>query len=288
MATYRGGYYKRRNRNRDRNNAVKIGLLIGVSILMMAPVATAILGGIRTNGEFLARPFDLPRQGIQWHQYTEILVDDGFWNSFKNSIMITAGVTVLNVTLASMLAFAFTRIKFVGRGLLFNILSIGLLFPLVIAILPIFIQIRQIGLMDSLWGVILPIVAFGLPGSVVILRGFFLAIPIELEDAAYIDGCSTWGFFRHILIPLARPALAAVAVLQVIVGWNEYFLPLITLSNPKLWPLTLGIMQYQGQYGTDYARVMAYVVILMIPAVGFYLLTERYIVTGLTGGELKG
>lgn len=288
MATRRDNYYKRRNRNRDRNNTLKIALMVGICLFMMGPVATAVLGSVRTTGEFLARPFDLPRQGIQWQHYTEILVNSGFWNSFRNSIFITVGVTTLNVTLASLLAFGFTRLKFAGRGLLFNILSIGLLFPLVIAILPIFIQIRQIGLIDTLWGVILPTVAFGLPGSVVILRGFFVAVPQELEDAAYIDGCTTWGFFRHILIPLARPALAAVAVLQVIVGWNDYFLPLITLSDPKLWPLTLGLMQFQGQYGTDWARIMAYVVILMIPAVGFYLLTERYIVTGLTGGELKG
>lgn len=273
---------------RTQSNAWKFALMIGVCLIVMGPVATAVLGSIRTTGEFLTRPFDLPRQGIQWQHFTEILAGSNFWLSFRNSLIITAGVTILNVTLASMLAFALTRIQFKGRGLLFNFLSLGLLFPLVIAILPIFIQIRQLGLTNSLWGVILPVVAFGLPGSVVILRGFFMSIPDELEDASYIDGCTTWGFFRLILLPLARPALAAVAVLQVILGWNEYFLPLIALPDAKLWPLPLGLMQFQGQFGTDWARVMAYVVILMVPAVLFYLLTERYIVTGLTGGELKG
>jgi raffinose/stachyose/melibiose transport system permease protein len=139
-----------------------------------------------------------------------------------------------------------------------------------------------------MFGVILPLVAFGLPGSVVILRGFFSSVPGELEDAAYIDGCTTLGFFRYILIPLARPALSAVATLQVIASWNEYFLPLIVLTDDAKWPLPLGIMQFQGQYGTDYARIMAYVTLLIIPAVLFYLLAEKYIVTGLTGGELKG
>lgn len=267
---------------------VKIGILIVVCLMIMGPVATAILGSIRTTGEFLARPFDIPRGEIQFQHYTDVLTDGGFWNSFKNSLLITAGVTFFNVTLASLLAFAFSRLQFWGRGLLFNILSIGLLFPLVIAILPIFIQVRQLGLINSMWGVILPMVAFGLPGSVVILRGFFTTVPNELEDASYIDGCTTWGFFWYVLLPLARPALASVAVLQVITGWNEYFLPLIIFTDPELWPLPLGIMQYQGQFGTDWARVMAYVVILMVPAVVFYLFTERYIVTGLTGGELKG
>lgn len=268
--------------------ALKYLILIFLCAIIMGPVLTAILGGMRTNGEVLARPFDLPRKGIQWENYTGILETDAFWQSLKNSLLITAGVAILNIVLSSMLAFVFSHIKFRGRGLLFNIISIGLLFPWVVAILPIFIQVNKFGLINSLWGVILPLVAFGMPGSIMILRGFFIAIPSELEDASYIDGCTRIGFFRYILLPLARPALTAVATLQVIAGWNEYFLPLIVLADSKKWPLPLGIMQFQGQFGNDWARIMAYVTILMIPAVIFYLFAERYIVTGLTGGELKG
>jgi raffinose/stachyose/melibiose transport system permease protein len=268
--------------------AFKYAILIILCLIIMGPVVTAVLGSIRTTGEFLSTPFGLPRNGIQWENYTSILGSGSFWNSLKNSLIITGGVTLLNVTLASMLAFIFSRVTFRGRALLFNILLIGLLFPLVVAILPIFIQVRQLGLVNSMWGVILPLVAFGLPGSVVILRNFFMSVPGELEDASYIDGCTTFGFFRFILLPLARPALLAVGTLQVIGSWNEYFLPLIVLADPQQWPLPLGIMQYQGQYGTDYARIMAYVTLLIIPAVLFYLIAEKYIVTGLTGGELKG
>lgn len=268
--------------------AFKYAILIILCLIIMGPVVTAVLGSIRTTGEFLSTPFGLPRNGIQWENYTSILGSGSFWNSLKNSLIITGGVTLLNVTLASMLAFIFSRVTFRGRTLLFNILLIGLLFPLVVAILPIFIQVRQLGLVNSMWGVILPLVAFGLPGSVVILRNFFMSVPGELEDASYIDGCTTFGFFRFILLPLARPALLAVGTLQVIGSWNEYFLPLIVLADPQQWPLPLGIMQYQGQYGTDYARIMAYVTLLIIPAVLFYLIAEKYIVTGLTGGELKG
>jgi raffinose/stachyose/melibiose transport system permease protein len=254
----------------------------------LAPIITAVSGSIRTTGEFIAQPLGLPTQGIQWTNYTNILIDSDFWNAFGNSLVLTIGIAVLNVVLASMMAFVFARIQFRGRTLVFNILSIGLLFPLVVAILPIFIQIRQIGLINSIWGVILPMVAFGLPGSVVILRGFFEAIPDELEDASYIDGCNRAQFFFYVLAPMARPAVAAVGTLQVIAGWNEYFLPLLILNDPKMWPLPLGIMQFQGQFGREWALIMAYVVILMVPAVVFYLFTERYIVTGLTGGELKG
>ncbi len=268
---------------------LKYVILIILSIIIMGPVMTAILGGMRTNGEFLARPIDLPRNGIQWENYTSILEDSKFWTATKNSALITLGVASINITLASMLAFVFSRIKFVGRNLLFNIISFGLLFPLVVAILPLFIQLRQLGLLNSLWGVILPMAAFGLPGSVVILRGFFMSIPRELEDAAYIDGANIFGFFFFILLPISRPALSAVITLNIVAAWNEYFLPLLVLGpTQSKWPLPLGIMQFQGQYGTDWARVMAYVTILIIPAVVFYLFTEKLIVTGLTGGELKG
>ncbi len=264
-------------------------ILLGIVLfLILAPIVTAISGSIRTTGEFIARPFGLPTQGIQWSNYIDILVNNSFWNSFRNTLFITVGVTSLNVVFGSMMAFVFARVPFRGRTFLFNVLSIGLLFPLVVAILPIFIQIRQIGLINSMWGVILPLVAFGLPGTVVILRGFFKGIPDELEDASYIDGCNRMQFFFYILLPMARPALAAVGTLQVIAGWNEYFLPLLILNDPKLWPLPLGIMQFQGQFGREWALIMAYVVILMVPTVLFYLFTERYIVTGLTGGELKG
>lgn len=263
-------------------------ILIIVCLIVIGPVVTAILGSLRTTGEFQSDPFGLPMNGIRWENYLGILQSESFWLSLRSSLIITAGVTSLNVVLASMLAFVFSRIEFFGRGLLFNVLSLGLLFPLVIAILPIFIQVRQLGLINSLVGVILPLVAFGLPGSVVILRGFFMSVPRELEDAAYIDGCTTFGFFRRILLPLARPSLTAVAVLQVIASWNEYFLPLLVLNDQTIWPLPLGISQFQGQFGTDWARVMAYVTLLIIPAILFYFVVEKYIVTGLTGGELKG
>ncbi len=269
-------------------NTVRYIVLLIVTFIMLAPVLVAVLGGMRTTGEFLARPFDIPRQDIQWENFTSILEDSRFWMMFKNSVIITVGATVMTVMLSSMLGYIFARVEFRGRGFLFNVITFGLLFPFVIAILPIFIQIRELGLINTYWGVILPLVAFAIPASTLILRGFFRAIPLELEEAAYIDGCTVFGFFYRILLPMARPAVAAIAILQVIVAWNDYFLALLILTDEKKWTLPLGLMQFQGQYGTDWARVMAYVTILIIPVILFYVFTERYIVTGLTGGELKG
>ena len=269
-------------------NFLRYAFLFVLTFIMLSPVLVAVLGGMRTNGEFLARPFDLPRQGIQWENFTQVLESGQFWKMLRNSLIITSGSTVITVALSSMLGYIFARVNFFGRGIFFNIVTLGLLFPFVIAILPIFIQVRELNLINSYWGVILPLVTFGLPGSTLILRGFFKAIPVELEEAAYIDGCTVFGFFYRILLPMARPAVAAIAILQVIIAWNDYFLALLILTNEEKWTLPLGLMQFQGQYGTDWAAIMAYVTILMIPAVVFYMVTERYIVTGLTGGELKG
>lgn len=262
-------------------------ILIVLALIILGPVLTAVLGGLKTTGELYDMPFGLPTTP-RWENYTGILTSQSFWRQLTNSSIIVLGTVSITVTTSALLAFVFSRLEFAGREMLFNFFTLGLLFPVTIAFLPVFIQVRQVGLINNHFGIILPLVAFGIPGSTLILRGFFRGIPSELEDAAYIDGCGTIGFFWYVLLPLARPALGAVLVLQTIVSWNEYFLPLLVLTDDSKWPLTLGIMQFQGQYGTDWGRVMAFVSLLIVPAVLFYIFTQRYIVTGLTGGELKG
>ena len=269
-------------------NFLKYAIVIVLALIMSGPVITALLGSMRTSGEFISQPIGLPKSGIQWQNYTNILTGASFWGQLGSSLIISLGAVTVTVIVAGLLGFIFARVEFRGRALWFNLLMIGLLFPLTVAILPLFIQLLQLGLVDTYWGVILPIAAFSTPSNTVILTNFFSQIPRELEDASYIDGCSRFGFFRYILLPLARPALTAVATLVLVYSWNEFFLPLTILNDPAKWPLPLGLMQYQGQYGTDWARVMAFVMLLIIPAVIFYIFAEKYIVTGLTGGELKG
>ena len=198
------------------------------------------------------------------------------------------GTVALTMLSASMAAFVFARMSFKGRDLLFNYLMIGLLFPVIVAILPLFLLMRQLHLTNSLMGMILVQAAYGIPGTILVLRGFFRALPRDLEDAAYIDGCTSFGFFWRVLLRLSTPALAANAALGMVGSWNALFLPLVVLDKEEMWTLPLGTMQFQGQYATEWSRVMAFVVLAMIPAVIFYLLAERYIVSGLTGGSLKG
>jgi raffinose/stachyose/melibiose transport system permease protein len=255
--------------------------------VVLVPLMMTLFGAIKTTGDLLFNPLGLPDR-IHWENFDGILQNPNFWIQLRNSLVVMLVSAIGVVLLASMPAFVFARTPFPGRDFVFNFFTLGLLFPLAVAILPLYIAIRQLSLIDTHWGIILPQIAFGLPGTILILRGFFSALPQEIEDAAYIDGCSTVGFFWYIALPLVRPALAAVFVLAMVGSWNAFFLPLLVLNKEHLWTLPLGIMQFQGQWGTDWARVLAFVSLTLIPTILFYFFAERHIVTGLTAGAVKG
>ena len=217
-----------------------------------------------------------------------ILSTPSFWRLMRNSAILMVATTGGVVIICGLAAFVFARLEFRGKNWLFNLFTLGLMFPINVAILPVYLALRQMGLTNQLLGVVLVQVAFQISGNILILRGFFAAIPAELQDAAYIDGCTAFGFFWRILLPLARPALAAVAALTMIVSWNDLLVPLVVINDDALWTLPLGTMQFQGEYGQDLALVAAFLSLSMIPAVIFYLFAERQIVSGLTAGALKG
>ena len=263
------------------------GIAIVVSIIIIYPILIAVLGGFKTSGELLNRPFSLPKEWML-DNYQYVFGLDSFWRQLRNSIIVMIGTVVLATFSASLAAFVFARMSFKGRDTIFNVFMIGLLFPIMVAILPLYILMRQMGLLNSLMGVILVEAAFQLSGMILILRSFFRSLPRELEDATYIDGGGAFTFFWYVLLPLSGPALAANAALAMVFSWNLLFLPLLVLNDEILYTLPLGTMQFFGQYTTNWARLMAFIVVAMVPAVIFYLLAERHIVSGLTGGALKG
>jgi len=258
-----------------------------VMALVFVPIVMLVFGALKTRGEFLTRPYTPPIPP-RWENLSGILSDSTFWIMLRNSLVVMLATTLGVVFVCSLAAFVFARMEFRAKGLAFNLFTLGLMFPINVAILPVYFVLRQMGLIDNLWGVIVVQTAFQLSGNIMILRGFFTAIPAELQDAAYIDGCSAFGFFWRILLPLARPALSAVAALTMIVSWNDLLVPLVVLNSDKLWTLPLGTMQFQGQYGQDLALVSAFVALSAIPTIIFYLLAERQIVSGLTAGAIKG
>lgn len=268
-------------------STLRWAVMLLVAAVVIVPVAFAAIGGFRTTGELQNNPAALPNS---WYptNYIEALTGDAYWTELWNSVLIAAITTTVLVVVTSLAAFAFARIAFRGREALYTLFVLGLLFPSAVAILPLYILIRGLGLLDNPLGVALPQAAFQIPLTIVILRPFFRSIPAELEDAARIDGCSLFGFFWRILLPLSRPALATVSVLAVVLSWNEFLLPLIVLSGQDQWTLPLGVMNFSTEYTSDIARVLAFTTLAMIPALAFYVLAERQIVGGLTSGSVKG
>jgi len=263
-----------------------------VVVVIFVPIVILIFGSLKTTGEMYSHPYTIPNPP-HWENLLGILSTPVFWVLLRNSLVVMAGTTAGVVFVCGLAAFVFARLEFRGKNWLFNLFTLGLMFPINVAILPVYFVLRQmnemgIKMIDSLWGVILVQLAFQISGNVMILRGFFTAIPAELQDAAYIDGCNNFDFFWRILLPLARPALAAIAALTMIVSWNDLLVPLVVLNSDELWTLPLGTMQFQGQYGQDLALVSAFVALSAIPTVIFYLFAERQIVSGLTAGAVKG
>ncbi|MFD9074283.1 carbohydrate ABC transporter permease [Streptomyces lasiicapitis] len=258
-----------------------------VGVVMVTPLLYALVSGFKSTDQLSSNTFGLPSPWVT-SNYTEILKSGTFWRSIGSSTLIAVGTTVLTVGTAALAAFALARFVFRGRELLFTLFTIGLMFPFAVAILPLFILLRTFGLLDNPWGVILPQAAFGLPLTIVILRGFFREIPGELEEAATLDGCSPFGFFWRILLPMARPALGTVSVLAVVASWNNFLLPLLVFSDQTWWTIPVGVQQYQGQYSADVARVFAYLVLAMVPALAFYAVAERQLIGGITMGATKG
>ncbi|XRQ14582.1 carbohydrate ABC transporter permease [Actinomadura welshii] len=254
---------------------------------IVVPLLYAVLAGLKTTGALTSNPIGLPEEW-KFSNYTGILASGSFWQQIGNSVLIAVATTLITVAVSAMAAFAFARYAFRGRELFFTAFAAGLMFPPAVAVLPLFVLLRQFGLLNNPLGVILPQAAFALPITIIILRSFFRTIPAELEEAAIMDGCTRFGFFWRILLPMARPALGTVSVLAIVTSWNNFFLPLLVLADEKWHTIPVGIQQFQGQYSTDYAMVMAYIVLAMIPALLFYAVAERQLIGGLTAGATKG
>lgn len=258
-------------------------LLIG---MMLAPVVYIILGGFRSNAEITVDPAGFPSRW-NWENYADVLASGVFWGQVGNSAIAAVATTAFVVILGLMAAYALSRYRFRGRGAVFALFTAGLMFPMTVAITPLYILVRNLGLMNSLAGVIVPQIAFALPLTIIILSPFLSAIPKELQEAASIDGLGRLGFFWRMVVPLAVPAVVTVGILAFVNSWNSYMLPLFILNNEAVYTLPPGTQAFASQYSVDTARVLAFTSLSMIPALLFFSVFERRIVGGLTGA-VKG
>ena len=263
-------------------------LFLGLVALFVAtPLLATLLGGFKSLGELRTNPFGLPKVW-EWENYAGILFSTRYWQLLRNSMIISTLSTGLTLIVAAMAAFVFAHIKFYGRTMLLNYLTMGLLFPAATAILPLFIKVRDLGLLDTYFGVVLPQVAFSLAMSILLLRRFFRDLPEELLEAALVDGCSYFNYFRFVTLPLSRPILATVGTIAFVHSWNSYLVPLVMLNSDSLYPWPLGIMVYQGEYSSEWHLILAFITLTILPTILLFLLAQKHIVAGLTAGAVKG
>ena len=257
-----------------------------VVVVTVAPVLYAYLGGFRSNAQLAAATAGLPDPWVI-DNYVNVLTSASFWRYAANSAVVALITTAVVCVLGVMAAYPLARYRFRGREAVALVFTMGLLFPLTVAIIPLFLLVRDLGLVNSVWGVALPQAAFALPLTVVILRPFLAALPKELEEAAMIDGASRIGFFWRVLLPLSGPGLVTVGVLAFVASWNAYLLPLLVLNDPASQTLPLGVASFSTQYAQDTAGVLAFTSLAMIPALVFFLAMQKRIVNGLQGA-VKG
>ncbi len=257
--------------------------VLGIIVL---PISFSVLGGFRSNKQLVESPVGLPDPWV-FENYTSILASWSFWRQVWNSTFIALLAAFVVLPAASMAAFVISRYSFRGRELIYGLFTLGLLFPAAVAILPLFITLRQAGLLSNPLGVALPQAAFGLPIAIVIMRPFFRAIPQEIQDAAAIDGCGPMRFYWSIMLPLSRPVLSTIAVITIVGSWNSFLLPLLVLIDPNEHTVPIGVNNISSQYSTDFARVLAYTTLSMVPALIFYAIAERQIIGGLTAGAVR-
>ncbi len=261
--------------------------LLFVAAFVAVPLVATVLGGFKSLGELRTNPFGLP-SNWEWGNYADILLSRRYWRMLANSFVISSMTTFVTLVVASMAAFVFAHLRFFGSRMLLNYFTMGLLFPAATAILPLFIKVRDLGLLDTYFGVALPQVAFSLAMSVLLLRRFFKDIPYELLEAALVDGCSYVKFFRYVTVPLSRPILATVGTITFVNSWNAYLLPLVMLNTDALYPWPLGIMVYQGEYSSEWHLILAFITLTILPTIILFLLAQKHIVAGLTSGAVKG
>lgn len=270
--------------------ALTIGLMI-FTFLVIIPFVWMIVMSVRTTGEILSDPYGLPKT-LHLDNYWKLLFDPNiaFYRYFVNSAIVTAGALVLTLLLSTLGGYGFgrRRYEFKLRGPLFALLLFALMLPPQIMYIPQFTMIAEYGLLNTYWALILLYAATGLPVSTYLMATYFSQLPTEMEEAARIDGCSDFRIFWQVMLPLARPAVATVILINFMHFWNELLLALTMVTKPEMRTIQVAMMNFVGEHGSDYAIAAASLVTAMLPVLILYLVLSDKFIEGMTAGAVKG
>ncbi len=265
---------------------ITVVVLVILAIIWILPILWAIDTSLKPEGETTAIPVSWFASHFTLDAYITTFATTNLPRWYFNSFLTSAIISIVTVILASMAAFAFSRVPFKGRSILFWIILAGIMVPIQILIVPLFTQMQSFGLVDTYWGIMLP--QFASPIAVFIFKQYFDGIPKELEEAAIMDGASRWRVYWQIWMPLARPAIAAVAIFAFVISWNNFLWPFIVISGNNMMTVPVGLSTVQTSFGVRYAQIMASAVLGGIPVLIVFLFFQRQIVQGIAGTGLKG
>jgi len=271
---------------RSRTRSVLTTGVAGIlSFVLTIPILWVLTTSLRTKSEILGNPLGLPGT-LQWQNYIEAWTVGNFGRYFVNSLLV-AVPTVFGVLFLSLLAaYAFALYTFPFKRQLFVLLLVGMTVPVVVLIIPLYYQMLSLGLLDSLWAIILPQLALGVPITTLLLRTFIEMLPREIVDAARIDGCGNFRLLMRIILPLSRSAILTLTVLQFMWVWNQFVLPVVLINDRNTRTLPTALSSFLGRYSTDTQLLMAGAAISLLPVVILYVVFQKQFVKGISAGAL--
>jgi len=261
--------------------------LITVSLTCLFPLIWMISSSLKTQQEIFSSTSLIPKV-FHFENYIQAWMEGGFERYFLNSILYTVSVVIGIIVVSSLAAYAFSRLQFPGKNLLFFMFMAAMMIPIPGSFVPLYVLLNKLHLRNTSIGYILCMINVGLSTSIFLLKTFFDKMPKELEDAARIDGCSKLGIWWNVALPLSKPVLAVVVVFNALNVWNEYVLALIIFDSKSLMPLQVALTTFQGEFITRYPLLMAGLTITALPIILVYLLMQKYIVKGVTQGAVVG
>lgn len=272
---------------RTSNIIILTGMIL-LSLIWLLPLVSVLLTALRSQGDLFANGiFGWPKT-FKWENFVKAWDAGDFSVYFKNSLFVILVKVPLGILISALAAYPLAKMSFKLSQPMFLFFLIGLAVPIQVALQPLVIMMRDLGLSNTLFALMPPYIAFGIPLQVLVLRGFFRQIPSELVEAARVDGASELSIFFRVMVPLSVPALAALAIIDTLATWNEFLLALVLISEKSSRTVPIGLMQFQGEHSSDYTVLMAGVALSIIPVLVIFLLLQRYFVTGLTAGAVKG
>ena len=262
-------------------------ILIALSLVFALPLLWTVSTSLKPDTQIMKFPPDWIPRPFDWSNYPDVFPLMNFLQSLKNSLIVAVSSVVGTLISCSVVAYSFARLRWFGRDFFFIVLLSTMMVPYAATMVPIFTIFFRVGLLDSFYPLIIP--AFlGTPVYIFLLRQFFRTIPMDLADAAKIDGCSEFGIYWKVILPLAKPALAVVSIFTFINAWNDFLGPLIYLNSPEKYTMALALQSLRGAHYLDWAQLMAASTMMVLPILVLFFFTQRFFIEGVTLTGIKG